>query len=106
MIQLPEAIKAYIEASNAEDIDAIVACFTADAEIKDDHKTYTGTDEITSWAADTINKYHSRLTPTKLANTDPDVIVTAQVTGTFDGKAEMEFTFSLENEKIANLEIH
>ena len=107
MIQLPEPIQAYIEAHNAQDIEGIVACFAQDAEVKSEQKTYRGTEEITEWVEETVTKYHSQITPTKLANSDPDVLITAELTSDSEsGSTELQFTFSLEDDKIANLEIH
>lgn len=48
--ELPRAVSCYQESSNAKDIDAYMACFTADAEMIDVSRTFTGQDTIRAWA--------------------------------------------------------
>ncbi len=48
--ELPQAIECYQQGSNAEDIDAYMSCFTADAEMIDVSRTFTGQDAIRAWA--------------------------------------------------------
>lgn len=47
---LPTAIACYGDSANAKDIDAYMACFTADAEMIDVSRTITGHDAIRAWA--------------------------------------------------------
>lgn len=47
---LPVAIQCYQAGANAENIDAYMSCFTADAEMIDVSRIFTGTDAIRSWA--------------------------------------------------------
>lgn len=47
---LPRAIDCYQTATNAEDIDAYMACFTADPVMLDVRREFTGQDAIRAWA--------------------------------------------------------
>ena len=48
---LPEAITQYLDATNRFDADSAAACFTPEATVQDDGKTYTGAEEIRQWVA-------------------------------------------------------
>ena len=47
---LPEAISCYQDSTNVKDIDAYMACFTADAEMIDVSRTFNGQEAIRAWA--------------------------------------------------------
>lgn len=47
---LPQAIRCYGDGTNAKDIDAYMACFTADAVMIDVSRTFTGQEAIRAWA--------------------------------------------------------
>ena len=47
---LPTAIQCYQTSTNAEDINAYMACFTEDAEMIDVSRTFNGHDAIREWA--------------------------------------------------------
>ena len=49
--QLPAAVQRHIDAVNAFDLDAVVATFTADALVNDNHREIRGTDAIRAWVA-------------------------------------------------------
>ena len=55
-IQLPEPITAYFAADRL-DGDAVARCFTSDAVVKDEGRTYTGVAAIKQWKAETAAKY-------------------------------------------------
>jgi ketosteroid isomerase-like protein len=46
----PEAVRAFIEAFNAEDLDAVVATFTEDVEIQGGRGLIEGHEEARAWA--------------------------------------------------------
>ncbi len=48
--QLPTAIDCYRTATNGQDIDAYMACFTEDAVMIDVSRTFEGQDAIRTWA--------------------------------------------------------
>ena len=48
--QLPAAIGCYQKSTNAQDIDAYIACFTDDAVMIDVSRTFEGQDAIRTWA--------------------------------------------------------
>ncbi|MBO9399972.1 nuclear transport factor 2 family protein [Shimia sp. R9_3] len=47
---LPQAITCYQTSTNAEDIDAYMACFTPDAEMIDVSRTFNGAEAIRAWS--------------------------------------------------------
>jgi ketosteroid isomerase-like protein len=54
---LPDSVRAFVEATNRGDTDAFLAAFTADAVLNDWGRVFTGRDEIASWnTTDNIGK--------------------------------------------------
>ena len=47
---LPQPVSCYQASTNAKDIEAYMACFTADAEMIDVSRTFIGQDAIRAWA--------------------------------------------------------
>jgi len=56
-IKLPEPIAAYFAATNAHDVDAMLARFAKTAIVKDEGKTMRGADAVRQWIEETIRKY-------------------------------------------------
>ena len=103
---LPQAIARYIELGNGTDIDAIAACFTSDATVVDEEKTYQGTAEIGAWARGTREQYEFQSVPTSSEEEGEATLVTCHVTGNFPGSpVDLRYAFRLQGDKIASLEI-
>jgi ketosteroid isomerase-like protein len=103
---LDPTIAAYIEASNARNVDALVACFTADAVVVDEGHTYRGSDEIRQWIVKTQAAYAFTLEVTHVAEQGSETVVTCRVTGTFPGSPiDLRSFFTLAGSKIAALTI-
>ena len=49
-IEIPASAQCYVNAVNAENLDALVACFAPDAVIIDVSRRITGVDAIRTWA--------------------------------------------------------
>jgi len=103
---LSPTIAAYIDVSNARNADAVIACFTSDAVVVDEGRTYCGADEIRQWIAKSEAAYEFTLEVIHMAEQGSETVVTCRVTGTFEGSPiQLRFCFTLEGEKIAALTI-
>lgn len=102
----PEAIQAFIEATNAGDTEAFVAAFTSDARLDDWGRVFTGHDGIRDWnRTDNIGvQAHFELLDVR-AGVGPDTyVVTLRVSGNgYNGTGPM--TFRLRDGLIADLKI-
>jgi hypothetical protein len=104
-IQLPEPITAYF-AGDKLDGDAVARCFTSDAVVKDEGRTYTGVAAIKQWKAKAVAKYAYTCEPLSAEHKDGTTVVTCHLEGNFPGgRADLRFFFRLKRGKIANLEI-
>jgi hypothetical protein len=100
-LDLPEPIAAYFV-----DGEAVARCFTKDAVVKDEGRTYTGLAAIKQWKAKATAKYLYTSVPFALENKDDMAVVTSRLTGNFPGSpVDLRFCFRLERGKIAALEI-
>lgn len=82
-INLPPIIQNYIDASNARDVQSLLACFTEDAVIRDENATLHGKIEIEPWISTTIQKCKFQFDPVSDAQGVSDLVVTVKVSGTF-----------------------
>lgn len=105
-IGLPDVIVAYWSAANAGSILEACQCFSPNSVVRDESQTHQGTEAIGLWIADTTRKYHPSVEPLRWQKMDERYHVTAKVSGTFPGSpVELEYVFTLENEKISHLEV-
>jgi hypothetical protein len=58
---LNPTIAAYIEESNAQDIEALTARFKTDAVVTDEGHTHRGIEAVRRWIKQTHEEYHFRL---------------------------------------------
>ena len=106
--ELPGTLVRNFDAQNRHDVEAMVATFAPDAEVKDEDRDYRGRESIRSWKSATSAKYAVQVTPLRSERQgDGSMIVGAQVAGNFPGSpAELSFRFSLDSSgAIRNLEI-
>ena len=105
-IEFPNSIETYIEAKNAYDVSAILACFHESALVYDESKAHHGKLEIKAWIEETIRKYQDQLRPIRVAEKEGELVLTAEISGTFEGSPiELDFYFTIEGDKIAALSI-
>ena len=105
-IKLPGIIKRCVEASNEHDVKSIVACFSDEAFVRDEREEHRGKKDIEAWIVKTIEKYKFQFKPLSVNDGDVEVVVTVQVSGTFDGSpVTLNYHFTMENEKISSLTI-
>lgn len=104
---LPDVVEAYVEAKNAYNVSATLACFSEDAVVHDEGKDHHGKREIKAWIEETIRKYQDQLRPIRVIQKDGAVVLTAVISGTFDGSPiELDFHFAVKEDKIASLSVH
>jgi hypothetical protein len=96
----------YVSAANQNAWQNAKNCFTEDATVKDEGKTFRGVEEIQQWMSDTKTKYRHTIEPLAALREDQSTIVTCRLTGAFPGSPiEVPFRFVLRNSMIARLEI-
>lgn len=100
---LPKSIESYFSADNGP---AIANCFTADAVVIDEKRTYQGRAAIVRWKAEASAKYDYVSEPFAIAEDGDRIVVTARVTGNFPGSpVDLRYAFTIETDLIARLEI-
>lgn len=101
---LPRTIQNYINASNAHDVQSILACFADDATVRDENTTHRGKSEIERWATETIEKYKFQFKPLSTEDRDNETVVAVEISGTFPGTPiTLDYRFAIANEEIASL---
>lgn len=105
-VELPAPITAYIDAENRHDVEAVALCFAEDATVRDEGRTIEGLAAIRQWKAETAKKYRHTIEPLACKREDDRTVVTNRLVGNVPGSPiELEFVFTLENEKISSLDI-
>lgn len=105
-IELPQPIDEYVDASNRHDVPAILSCFADDATVQDEGGTLRGKAAIQGWIEKTIEQYKFQFKPLYAEVGDAEVVVSVEVSGTFDGSpVTLDYRFGVENNKITSLSI-
>jgi hypothetical protein len=103
---LPIPVAKYIAGANALDIDAVTACFREGAVVRDEGQNRHGISAIREWAEEVSAKYRPTVDVIDVAETGGQTIVTGRVSGNFPGSpVDLRYVFTLEDGKIARLEI-
>jgi len=104
--QIPEIIETYFRASNADDIEGLVSCFSPDAVVIDENETHRGAAAIKAWAVNVRKKYEFKAEVLRTTQKAGAAVVTAKLSGTFPGSpVDLDFKFALEGTLISSLEI-
>lgn len=104
--KLTQPVAAYIAAANAQDINAVTACFTQGAVVHDEKKDRQGVAAIRRWAEEVSEKYRPTVEVLGVAQLGSTTILTARVSGHFPGSPiALRYAFTLRGEKIERLEI-
>ena len=104
-LDLPTPVADYFSADTS-DSEAVAQCFTENAVVKDEGRTFKGRAAIRQWKADASAKYQYTSEPFACEQKDGKIIVTSRLTGNFPGSpVNLRFFFGLEGDKIASLEI-
>jgi len=102
---LPGPIAAYF-AADKQRPEALARCFTPQAIVKDEGRTYCGLDAIKAWKAEASGKYTYTTEPFALEQREECQVVISRVTGNFPGSpVDLRYHFRLERGLISALEI-
>ena len=106
-VKLPDILDRYYKAQNAHAIDAMAACFTSDAVVRDERHEHVGAAAIRAWIIDTSTRYRVTSVPLECRDDGDSTIVVAKVSGTFDGSPlNLTYRFRLSADgRIGALEI-
>jgi len=105
-MKLPQIIADLLKAQEKYDPDSFSECFSNDATVFDEGKIYHGKKEVRQWNEMTNAKYKTKYEPLEISNTEDGIILTAKVSGTFDGSpATIKYHFEIKNSKIVSLHI-
>ena len=103
-ISLVPIIQSYVDASNAHDVNSILACFADDAVVRDENATRRGKIDIERWASETIDKYKFHFRPLSAEHRADETVVSIEVSGSFPGSpVTLDYHFSVVNERISSL---
>jgi hypothetical protein len=103
----PDVIRRYLRAADADEVEALAACFAADGYVVDEDETYSGRDEIMRWRREIARKwvYTSELTGTESVD-DAEHRAFIHIEGNFPGGvADLTYRFTLRDGLIAALTI-
>lgn len=104
-LSLPKPIAAYFTGEAGHD-SAVADCFTRDAVVIDEKKTYEGRAAIAGWRSEAAAKYKYTSEPIAVEDEADRKIVTARLVGNFPGSPiDLRYGFTLRDGAIARLEI-
>jgi ketosteroid isomerase-like protein len=105
---LAATISRFIEASNARNLAAAVACFAADAVVEDEGETHRGLAAVRAWKKATEDRFRYTIEPTRVERRSESVtVVTATLAGDFPGSpVELKYEFTMRDDAIEALRIH
>lgn len=105
-MNLPEIINRLLQAQAQFDSLAYADCFAETAVMYDEDEMHEGKEQIRHWNEATNEKYRTVLEPIDFRLDGSMAILTAQVSGTFDGSPILlDHHFVIENGLIKSLEI-
>lgn len=105
-MNLPEIVKRLLHAQAKYDSIAYANCFAEDAIVSDEGKSHIGKEAIKQWNESTNDEYHTQLEPIEFRPDYPKVILTVNVSGTFDGSPILlDYHFEIEKDLISTLKI-
>jgi ketosteroid isomerase-like protein len=105
-LDLPRPIAEYFAAEKARDALALAQCFVDDGVVRDEGRTFRGTNAIRDWNAAARKKYQHTVEPLSVIQRDGATIVAGKVAGDFPGSPiTLDHVFHLEDDKISSLEI-
>ncbi len=105
MTNTPDVIGRYYAAAAADDIDAVVACFSPQAHVLDEDQHYRGVPEIRRWRESVASRYTytSEITAVEQVS-DDEYVVATHLEGDFPGGVvDLEQKFTVSGELITEL---
>lgn len=105
-LELPKPISTYLASVDAKDSEMLALCFSKEAVVHDEGGEYRGLDAIKGWSQETQRKYQYSMEALDASVSGETVRVRAKVTGSFPGsQVELDYLFTLANDKIISLKI-
>ena len=105
-IKLPVPIAGYFAAENSDDAEALTACFSPDAVVRDEGRRIQGIAAIQAWKREGKAKYQHKIKVISAAESNGETVVRGLVSGNFPGSPiELRFIFKLDGDRITSLEI-
>jgi hypothetical protein len=107
---LPSPVSAYVEATNAFNLDRFIAAFAEDALVNDHRDEFVGKEQIRAWAAREIIGDHVTMKVVDARLLGNHVALKAEIDGDFDKKGlpsplVLAFYFSVSGDKVSALVI-
>ena len=104
--QLPTTIRAFLEAQDARDADAAVALLTPEAVISDVGESFSGEEALRRFVSEAGAEFKYTSEITKVDRDGETWVVSHHLEGDFPGgKADLDYRFALEGERIEGLNI-
>jgi ketosteroid isomerase-like protein len=105
--ELPDTITDYLRAHQARDLDTAMRYYTADAEVIDEGRTYTGHDAIRAWLGRSASEYTYTTELVSAARWGDDGFdAVHHLEGDFPGGVvDLHFRFTLRDGSISRLVI-
>ena len=105
-MKLPSIIADLLTAQEKYDSNAFSECFSDDAVVFDEGKTYRGKKEVRQWNEMTNTKYKTKYEPLEVTTKGDKITLKAKISGTFPGSpAIIKYHFETKNDKITSLHI-
>ena len=105
-MKLPSIIADLLTAQEKYDSNAFSECFSDDAVVFDEGKTYRGKKEIRQWNEMTNTKYKTKYEPLEVTTKGDKITLKAKISGTFPGSPTIiKYHFETKNGKITSLHI-
>ena len=105
-MKLPNVVQELIKAQNSFDSVAYANLFSETSVVYDEGKIHTGKKEIQKWIADANEKYQSVMQPVEYTEKGNKGILSAKVSGTFEGSpAVLKFHFEMNEGLIQSLKV-
>jgi hypothetical protein len=104
--RLPRAVSDYFAATNAHDVAAMSAAFSADATVRDEGRDHHGSSAIVTWMKEAIEKYDYQVEPLESSRAGKRTSVLVSIRGNFPGSPiNLQYAFTIEGDKITRVEI-
>jgi hypothetical protein len=105
-MKLPKVIADLIAAQDKYDSKMFAENFSDEAIVHDEAKTYQGKTEIRQWNEITNAKYKTKYKPLEISTEGNEIVLTAEISGTFDGSPIiLKYYFEIKENKIISLRI-
>lgn len=102
--ELPAPVSALLDAANANDTEAFLACFTEHGVVDDWGREFEGVDAILGWSDKEFIGVEVSLAVDAVERRGDETVVTAQVGGNgFNGPSH--FSFRVEGDRVARMTI-